>query len=336
RADDALIALQRSAGNRAVSNLVLRQGGGGLSFSPTVPPPVNLNLPPTSRLAAAPPAMTPDVEGRVRAFLGDATRRYEIGDRVGKGAISMPEVVQMVREGVPEAASAPTADIERQVKAVFGALTPPPTRRQRTAQGAGSELAARIGNALSSVANLRVSFLGGAIQITSAGLVAKVGPVTATGTPGGGEVKAGDGDASVAVTGSTTAFGLTAKLDRASFEAKVEKDEASGRWSRWEYGLRVALVGDEPIEEMTDLSGLQESVRKTEEALRKVVEHLQSGGSPTDPVIKDLMKDVKPAVEGVKRVVQKPAGPRVTIGVVGKEGDEKLGRYAGLSLVIEF
>ena len=48
------------------------------------------------------------------------------------------------------------------------------------------------------------------------------------------------------------------------------------------------------------------------------------------------MKDVKPSIEGVKRAVEKQKGPRVTVGVVAKGGDEKLGRYTGISLTIEF
>ena len=190
----------------------------------------------------------------------------------------------MVRENVPEAAAAPTSDIEDQVRAVFGGIVVPPTRRKRSAEGAGSEFAARVANALASVAKLKVSFLGGALQISAAGVVAtgKVGSttLTATGTPGGGELKAEDKDRSLTLTGSTDAFALSAKIDRASFDAKIEKDTASGAWSKWEYGLRIALVGDEPVEEMTDFSELRESVAKAEKALRGVIEHLQAGGAP--------------------------------------------------------
>jgi hypothetical protein len=340
-----MLALQRAAGNRAVSALVQRDeaGSGAVSWTPfpMVPPRApNLNVPPTSPLATgkAPPTLTEDAAAKVRAYLEG--RRYEIGTKVNDGAISMPEVVQAVRESVPEAVSAPVAEIEKQVRAVFGGISPPPQRRKRTAQGSGAEIAARIANALPSAPKLRLDLSHGSIALTMSGLVAttKVGgvKVTGTGTPGGGEVTAEKGSTSVTVTGGTDAFGLTAKMDRAAFEAKIEKDDTTGNWSKWEVGLRVALVGDEPLEAVPDIPELRETAVKAEAAIRGIVEHLQSGGSPTDPKVKALMKDVKPAIEGVKRAVEKPSGPKVTVGAGVKGGDEKLGTVGGLTLIVEF
>ena len=333
-----VVTLQHTAGNRAVSALVQRQGGGGFTFSPIAPRPPSLTLPPDSRLGAAPPALSEATAGEVRAYL--EARRYEIGNRVSDGAISMPEVVQAVRESVPGASSAPVADIEGQVRAVFGALTPPPERRKRSAQGASAEIAARIANALPNAPKLRLDFSGGSIRLTAAGVVASTtigrATVTATGGPGGGEVKAEDGATSVAVTAGTDAFGLSASIERASFEAKIERDEKGGTWSKWEIGLRIALVGDEPLDQMSDIPELREAVSTAEAAIRAIIGHLQAGGSPTDPKVKELMKDVKPAIEGVKRAVQAPKGPRVTAGASVRGGDEKLGTFAGVSVIVEF
>ena len=54
-----VVALGRLAGNRAVSGLLQRQGG----YTPTIsPPPISLNIPPTSKLAGEPAkGLTPDV-----------------------------------------------------------------------------------------------------------------------------------------------------------------------------------------------------------------------------------------------------------------------------------
>jgi hypothetical protein len=332
--------LQRTAGNQAVSALVQREPS-GVTISPFgPPPPVNLNLPPQTRLGAAKPTptLTEEAAGKVRSYLEG--RRYEIGNLVEKGEISMPEVVQSVRETVPEAQSAPIADIEKQVREVFGALTPPPVRRKRTAQGAGAEIGARIANALPDLSKLRLDFSGGSIRLTAAGVVAtaKAGSatMTATGSPGGGEIKAEEGSSSVTVSGGPDAFGLTATLDKATFEAKIERDDKTKNWSKWEFGLRVALTGDEALEQMTDIPELSQTVAKAEAAVRAIIAHLQGGGSPTDDTVKALMKDVKPAIEGVKRVVQAPKGPRVTVGGTVKGGDEKLGTFAGVSLIVEF
>ena len=335
-----IAALQRSAGNRAVSGLVQREeaGGGGFTF-PTIPAVANLNILPTSPLAGQPAkALAPEVAAKVRAYLEG--RRYEIGSKVTDGKISMPEVVQAVRENVPESASAPIADIEAQIRAAFPSLIPPPQRRKRSKEGAGAELAARIANSLSSVPKLRIRVGEGSIALTAAGAVAAttIGStsVTATGTPGGGEVQVDQGSSSVTIKAGEDSFGLSTKIERATFEAKIEKDDKSGNWSKWELGLRIALVGDEPIEEMTDLPELNETVKQSEQALREIVQHLQGGGSPTDSKVKELMKNVKPAIEGVKRAVQKPAGPRATVGITGKGGDQKLGTFGGVSLIIEF
>jgi hypothetical protein len=87
---------------------------------------------------------------------------------------------------------------------------------------------------------------------------------------------------------------------------------------------------------MPDIPELERAAVKAETAIRGIIGHLQSGGKPDDAKVKELMKDVKPALEGVKRAVETPAGPRVTVGVGVKGGDEKLGTVAGLSLIVEF
>jgi hypothetical protein len=331
-----VVALGRQAGNRAVSGLLQRQGG----YTPTVtPPPIYLNVPPTSKLAGEPvQGLSPDVAAAIRQYLDG--RRYEIGNKVADGALSMPELVQAIRESVPGAASAPVDQIEKVVKDTMGTTAPPPVRRKRTAQGAGSELAARIANALPSAPRLRVDFSGSSVALTMSGLVASTtvggAKVTATGTPGGGEVTAEGGGKSVTVSGSADAFGLTAKVERAAFAAKIERDDKTGTWSKWEVGLRVSVAGGEPLEPMPDIPELREAAVKAEKAIRGIVGHLQAGGKPDDAKVKELMKDVKPAIEGVKRAVETPAGPRVTVGAGVKGGDEKLGTVAGLSLIIEF
>ncbi|HMN97947.1 MAG TPA: hypothetical protein PKD59_00875 [Miltoncostaeaceae bacterium] len=331
-----VVALGRLAGNRAVSGLIQRQGG----YTPTItPPPINLNIPSTSPLAGQPAqALSQEVATAIRTYLDD--RRYEIGNKVADGALSMPELIQTIRENVPGAAAAPVGQVEKVVREAMGSLTPPPARRRRTAQGAGQELAARIANALPSAPRLRVDFSGGSVALTMKGLVASTtvggAKVTATGTPGGGEVTAEGGGAAVTASGSADAFGLTAKFDRAAFEAKIERDDRTRAWSKWEVALRVSVAGGEPLEPMSDMPELRETAVKAEKAIRGIVEHLQAGGRPDDARVKDLMKDVKPAIEGVTRAVETPAGPRVTVGGGVKGGDEKLGTVAGLSLIVEF
>ena len=323
--------LQRTAGNRAVAGLLQRDPA-PLGFSPFAPNIHDLR-------GVRPAELAPDLQATVRAFV--ETRRVAIGERVGNGTISMPEVVQMVREGVEGAIGASPWAIEMVVVEVMGREVPPPTRRKRSAAGSESEISARIGNALGAAGRgLKVESRAGSLQLTMSGVVATTtvggAKLTATGGPSGGELKAEGGGAEVTATASTSSLGLSAKLDRAQFEAKVEKDDASGRWSKWSASLRVAVVGDDPLDDTADIPELQEAAVKAEAALRGVVAHLQAGGSPTDPRVKELMKDVKPAVEGVKRAVQTPKGPNVTIAGTVKGGDDKLGTFAGVALIVEF
>jgi hypothetical protein len=332
-AEDEVTALQRTAGNRAVSRLIQRQDApvaGGFS-------PFAVNV--ADLKAARPAELAPELRDKVRAFL--ESRKVGIGIRVQEGSISMPEVVQMVREGVDGAIAADAWAIQVEVTAVMGREVPPPTRGKRTAAGRESELTARIANALGAAGKgLKVQSHAGSLELSASGAVASTtiggAKVTATGGPSGGEVKGEGGGAEVTATASTSSLGLTAKFDKAQFEAKVEKDDASGNWSKWSLGLRVAIVGDDPLDDTADIPELQEAAVKAEAALRGVIGYLQSGGSPTDSKVKDLMKDVKPAVEGVKRAVQKPKGPNVTVAGTVKGGDDKLGTFAGVSLIVEF
>ena len=338
---DAVLDLQQSAGNQAVSRLLQRQAG-GFGLNPPAPGVPSLvprpgALGPAADIGAPVPEATAQ---KIRAFLEG--ERYSIQSRVADGAISMPEVVQMVRQGVPEAASLTGAAVEAEVRGFFRgmAIVPPPTRRKVSGEGRGQELAARISNALPSAPKLKISSRAGSLELTASGLVAKTtaggAKVTATGTPGGAEVEVDKGGASVTAAVSDTSVGLSGKNDRVAFGAKIEKDEKSGQWSKWELGVRVALVGDEPLEQMPEIPELQETVVKAEAAIRQIADHLVAGGDPRDAKVKELMKDVKPALENVKRAVEKPRGPKVTVGVTAKGGDERLGVFVGVSLIIEF
>lgn len=336
-----VLEVQRGAGNGAVSRLLQRDTS-GLIFNPVAPRTPDL-FPRPGQLGAGAGMATPIPEAtaqKIRSYLEG--ERYAIQSRVADGTISMPEVVQMVRQGVPEAAALDGGAVEGEVQRFFRgmAVVPPPTRRKVSGEGRGQEFAARIANALPSAPKLKLSSRAGSLELTASGLVASttVGGVnvTATGTPSGGEVKGEKGDTSVTATVSATSVGLSGKVDRASFGAKIEKDTNSGQWSKWELSVRVALAGDEPLEEMPDIPELTETVVKAEAAIRQIAQHLQAGGDPRDAKIKDLMKDVKPALEGVKRAVEKPKGPNVTVGVTAKGGDEKLGVFVGVSLIVEF
>ena len=71
-------------------------------------------------------------------------------------------------------------------------------------------------------------------------------------------------------------------------------------------------------------------------AIDRMAEKTGRPAEATLDLLTQALDNVKPAIEGVKRAVETPAGPRVTVGVGVKGGDEKLGTVAGLSLIVEF
>jgi hypothetical protein len=168
-----------------------------------------------------------------------------------------------------------------------------------------------------------------------------VGPARVEGGvgPGGAEAKGELGGVKAEATFDGNAFGLKAEARKVRFEAKVEKDRATHRWSQWEFKLGVAVVGAEAAEEIPYVHEIVKSVGDARRGLNEVGAHLSGGGSPLDASVRERMShDVKPAIEAVGKAVQarEQKGPNVTLGAELRGGDPELGTYAGVTATITF
>jgi hypothetical protein len=330
--DDAptaqLLRLQATAGNAAVARAV-RAG----------------RLPALARdLAPLVPAITPQpmpagIAMRVSAYL--ETMRLSIQLRNGAGTISMPELVNLVRQNVPEALQATPYQIEVVIAETLGSGTPPAARATQSADGRSAQLEASILNHLPKPPKELKLYAGpGSLSFSLSGVEAavKAGPVTATATQDGATVKVKDGDASVTGTASFQgdAFGLKASIGGASFDASVHKDSTTKQWSKWQASVKIPIAGGETVEERPPTEEITASVMKAQAAIADVIAHLQAGGSPTDDFVKQKMGDIKPAISKVSGAVEQRKGPQASVKLSVGSGDPKLGSYGMVSLVINF
>jgi hypothetical protein len=316
-----LLRLQATAGNAAVARAVLARE------LPALVPPIRVE------------EMPPAVAGKGAAYL--ETMRLAIQLRKQDGTISMPEVVNMVRQNVPEALSATPFQIELVVTDTLKGDAPPYARAAQSADGRSAQLEASILNQLPKPPKELKLYAGpGSLSFSLSGVEAQVkaGPVTATADKDGGKVTVKEGDVTVTGTGSFAgdAFGLKASVGAASFDASIHKDGGTKQWSKWQANVKIPIAGGETVEERPPTAEITESVMKAQAAIADVIAHLQAGGSPTDDFVKGKMGDIKPAISKVSAAVEQRKGPKASVGVSVGGGDPKLGAYGLVSLVVEF
>jgi hypothetical protein len=249
----------------------------------------------------------------------------------------MPEVVAMVRQGCPAALRIQPWQVEGLVSEVMGRETPPPTRGKKTVDGARSEIEARIANALDKVKNVKLTAFGDAVQLSIdgaqiKGTVAGV-KVVGKGDLSGPSVEASKGDVSLKAQGAYAgdSFGVTTKVDEVSFGAKIEKE--NGAWTKWSMTLTIPVVGG-AAKAVPPADQLRDAVIKADAAIARVVAHLQSGGSPTDDVVKEALADIKPAIDAVGKATAKAKSGSVTI--TGTASGSSSGWSFGVGLVVTF
>jgi hypothetical protein len=316
-----LLRLQATAGNAAVARAVLARD------LPALVPPIRIE------------EMAPAAAAKVAAYL--ETMRLAIQLRKQDGTISMPEVVNMVRQNVPEALAATPFQVELVITDTLKGDAPPYARAAQSADGRSAQLEASILNQLPKPPKELKLYAGpGSLSFSMSGVEAQVkaGPVTATADQGGGKVTVKEGDVTVTGTGSFAgdAFGLKASVGAASFDASIHKDGGTKQWSKWQANLKFPIAGGETVEERPPTEEITESVMKAQGAIADVIAHLQAGGSPTDDFVKAKMGDIKPAITKVSAAVEQRKGPKASVSVSVGGGDPKLGTYGMVSLVIEF
>jgi hypothetical protein len=283
------------------------------------------------------PQMPTAVRMRVDAYL--ERMRLAIQLRNVDGTMSMPELVNMVRQNVPEALTVTPFQVEVAIVETLGKDTPPPARAKQTADGRSEQTAAAILNLLSKLPKeLRFHAGPGLVVLSLSGATVEAGPVTGKATLGGGEVTLKGGTVSVTGTASYQGdtFGLKTSVGGASFDASIHRDDTTKDWSTWSASVKIPIAGGESVEERPPVQDLAESVTKAQAAIGDVIAHLRAGGKPTDDFVRKRMGDVKPAIGKVSSAVEQRKGPRASVKLSAGSGDPKLGSYGTASLVIEF
>jgi hypothetical protein len=257
-----------------------------------------------------------------------------------EGTISMPELVNWVRQNVPESLTATPFQIEMVITETLAGDTPPPTRKQTSPDGRAAEVESRILNSLPKPPKeLKIHAGPGTLTFGFSGdATLKVGAVTAQANKDGGSVTVKDGDTSVTGSGSFhgDAFGLKANVNGLGFEAQVRKDGGTKEWSKFNAPVKIPIVGNETVEGRPPNEEISETVMAAESAIEDVIAYIAQGGSPTDEIVRTKMAAIKPALEKVTKATEARKGPQGSVQVTVGTGDPKLGSYGVVSLVIEF
>jgi hypothetical protein len=318
---EELLRLQAGVGNAALARALLAR-----------------DLPAVIPRIAPPEPMPAAIAMRVAAYL--ERMRLAIGLHNAAGTISMPELVNMVRQNVPEALAATPYQVEVAIAETLGGDTPPPTRGKPSADGRSAQMEASILNSLPKPPKELKLYAGtGSLAFSISGeATLKAGPVTAKVDKDGVDVTVKEGGVSVGGKGSFAgdSFGLKASIAGASFDAQLKKDDTTKQFTKFTANVKIPIAGGETVEARPPVEDITESVMAAQAAIVEVAEYLHNGGSPTDEFVKTKMGAIKPALSKVSAAVQERKGPQASVKFSVGTGDPKLGSYGTVSLVIEF
>ena len=329
----AIIALQRSAGNAAVTRMLARAPGD----APIVLP--GLNTPLTPGIGGGPiylDQVPMSVQMPVDTYLDNHTA--EILEKVLAGTISIPEMVAELRQKVPQAATISASALAGLVaghRFSNATLKIPDVRGKVDSTGLTKQAEASIANSLPSVpTSVSLSGSAGTLTLSISGVQLKTAKDGTHVTVDAGkdgpsvEVKKDDVSAGASAKWDGTEFGIKTQVKDAKLDGKVSKDPAKG-WT-WSAGLVMPLWGSE-IDVVPDLSKV---VSDAQDAIGESVAYIQGGGSPKDSYVTDRLAKIKPAIDAAQRAATKSKGPAATLRAnVGGGGG---GFTAGVTLTVEF
>ena len=298
-----LLELQRSAGNAAVSRLLQREAA-----LPTLTQPTNKWVPPlgSGSLTLDPSFVEKrqkEVTAKIVAYLEQEKARIQ--GRIFVEGFSMPEVVDLVRQSVPEALELAPVQIERIVRESYKDITIPAHRMPGDVKGAESELVATVRNALGRIP-------------TSVGVERKHGwfKVSVTGTAEAGVRYGGvsvSGEAQAGTKG-VSSVGLNAAVGPVKFAAKLEpaKEDQPVKWEM--------QLGVPEADSMVPIFGkLGDVFGSANRSVGEIASEMRAE-NPSAAVIKKKIEPVKEAM-GALSAIAGAKGPTVGIKVEG-EGPE--------------
>src|SRR3954468_13155881 len=199
-----MLKLQTGAGNAALARALLARD----------------LQPPGVGQVPLPARMDPKIRQPVTEYL--QRRKTAIQTHNAEGTLSMPELVNWVRQNVPASLTATTDQIQEVILEVLAGDAPPDTRKQLSPDGRAAEVEARILNGLPKPPKeFKVHAGPGTLTFGFGGdATLKVGAVPAKGDKDGGSVTVKDGDKSGTAAFTGDSFALRARVQGMSFEAQ--------------------------------------------------------------------------------------------------------------------
>jgi len=307
-APDALLALQATAGNQAVARALLQRDSIGLITQQApvqVVPGLNTQLDPS--IMAGLDKRQKEVEARVRAWM--VQHQAEIQGQVVAG-MSLPEVIDLVRTNVKEAAELAPETVGKLAQAVVSPMSIAPHRLEQREK----ELAAELRNAMAKVpTELKVGGAGAWAKISISGLEAAVkaggADITGEAGPSSGSVgvKKGGAEAKAEVDWDEKTIALDTKVGPIGLGGKIGMGKG-GSADKWEIHIGVPRAGAlGPL-----LPSTQKAVGQAGEAVTGIIRHLRAGGKANDTVVQDHLKTIKKGVEPLSKLTAENA---VSFGV---------------------
>jgi hypothetical protein len=289
-------ALSATAGNRAVARLLQREpepdvisgAGGGAPPQLTQPqaaPAPNLNIDPQAFQR-----QMDELTARVKAYIGQ--QRQILLAEIAKG-MPMPELVDMIRQQMPESTKLGAPGVERLLREAFDGVMIMSHRMTASGGFADSELGAMVRNLMGLKAQLGIERPHGWVKLSLSGY--EVG------------LKKGNAEVSGQV-GWDKSFGTKGRVGKVNFGAAVKPPEKPGDPIGWEAEISFPEEGA-TVPMLDQLPGVMSSANS---AMGNLASRAASKGMPPADEITKEFKPVKEAVEGLSRVA-KVKGPTVGI-----------------------
>jgi hypothetical protein len=274
-----VLALQRSAGNRAVTGLLQRE-------------PLTFDMCREDDTAES--VTTRWVE----------KNRYRLTDLALHGLMSRGEAVDLLRTSQPLVRPLPPDQVARMLSANF--LQLPEHRLKPTAEGIAAEMSAALRNIGGlSLPTVAVKGEAGELRLSADGAIAqtKIGgaKVSVGATPGGPEGKVEGGGVEGKVKSDYEGSKVEVSIGAGKAELSGSLEKQGDEWSKWRLTFTLQVAGPKvaPVPE------LQTAVGKAHEAIGSLAGHLAGGGNPADAKVKQWLEDVKDAMEKLSEATKR-------------------------------